>query len=92
MNAPDLGVITPSNAGLVVSDRIAELEAALAAERGRREAAEVELDRVIAARNRDHQQALANGVAAATERERREAAEALLLAICSTMAVNTHNK
>ena len=28
----------------------------------------------------------------AAERERREAAEALLLAICSTMAVNTHNK
>lgn len=40
MNAPDLGVITPSNAGLVVSDRIAELEAALAAERERRKAAE----------------------------------------------------
>ena len=64
MNAPDLGVIAPSNAGLVVSDRIAELEA--------------ELNRMIAARNRDHQQALANGAAAAAERERREAAEAVI--------------
>src|SRR5574343_941344 len=45
-------------------DRIAGLEAALAAERARREAAEAELARMIAARDRDHQQALENGAAA----------------------------
>lgn len=59
-------------------DRIAGLEAALAAERARREAAEAELARMIAARNRDHQQALENGAAAAAERERRKAAEWVL--------------
>ena len=39
---------------------------------------EADLERMTAARNRDHQQALMNGAALAAERERREAAEAEL--------------
>ena len=49
---------------VALQDRIADLEA--------------DLERMTAARNRDHQQALANGAALAAERERREAAERLL--------------
>jgi uncharacterized membrane protein YccC len=50
----------------------------MAQEAAKRKAAEAELARMIAARNRNHQQALENGAAAAAERERRKAAEWVL--------------
>ena len=46
---------------------------------------EADLERMTAARNRDHQQALMNGAALAAERERREAAEALLLELVAVV-------
>ena len=53
--------------------------------RARIDELEADLERMTAARNRDHQQALMNGAALAAERERREAAEALLLELVAVV-------